>query len=147
MKEAMVTWVDGMQFVSESGNGHALVIDANAEGGGRGTGPSPMDLLLMGVVGCTAMDVVSVLKKKRQDLRGLKILAQAEQAGEDPHRFTHINLEYVASGHVELAALERSIQLSEEKYCSAMATFRPGVEFTHTSRVEAIAEPVAGPVA
>jgi putative redox protein len=95
-----------------------------------------MELLLMGLMGCTAMDVVSVLKKKRQPLKQFRIFASAERAAEHPRYYTKIHLEYVAYGEVDLAALERAVQLSQEKYCSAIATVRGKTEVTSSFRVE-----------
>jgi putative redox protein len=136
MSTARISWVDGMQFVAESGSGHAIVVDSSLENGGHNAGARPMELLLMGLLGCTAMDVVSILKKKRQPVRDLKIFASAEQAPTTPHYFTKIHLEYVAYGDVSEEALARSIQLSEERYCSAAATLRGKAEITSSYRVE-----------
>jgi putative redox protein len=133
--QASVAWVDGMQFVGESGSGHGIVIDASNEGGGHNAGARPMELLLLGVLGCTAMDVVSILKKKRQPLADLKVSATAEQAPDTPHYFAKIHIEYVAYGDVDEQALARSIQLSEERYCSAMATMRGVTQFSSSYRV------------
>jgi putative redox protein len=88
------------------------------------------------VLGCTGIDVISILKKKRQPVLGLKVSGTGEQVEDVPRRYRKIHIEYVAFGEVQLEALERSIQLSEEKYCSAMATLRGQVEITHTARVE-----------
>jgi putative redox protein len=104
--------------------------------GGHDTGARPMEVLLMGVLGCTAMDVISILKKKRQAITGLKIFATGDRNAEHPKYYTKIHLEYVASGDVDLEALERSAQLSEDKYCSAIATVRGKAEITRSCRVE-----------
>ena len=136
MKEASVTWVEGMQFVGQAGE-HAVVIDSkSADGGGQNGGPSPMELVLLGVLGCTGMDVVSILTKKRQDVQGLKIHAQAQQAETMPKYYTHIDLEYVAFGNVEPDALRRAIELSEVKYCSAINTLNGKTKFSSSYRVE-----------
>jgi putative redox protein len=127
-----------MQFVAESGSGHAIVVDTSPEAGGRNSGARPMELLLMGLLGCTGMDVIGILKKKRQPVRDLKIFATGEQAPDHPHYFTKIHLEYVAYGNVEETALARAIQLSEEKYCSASATLRGKTEITSSYRVERV---------
>jgi len=111
-------------------------MDSSEEVGGHNTGARPMEVLLMGVLGCTAMDVMSILKKKRQPIKGLKIFATGDRAAEHPKYYTKIHLEYVAYGDVELEALERSAQLSEEKYCSAIATVRGKAEITRNCRVE-----------
>ncbi len=138
MSTASVSWVDGMQFVAESGSGHAIVVDSSRENGGHDAGPRPMELLLMGLLGCTAMDVVSILKKKRQAVQDLRIFATAEQASETPHFFTKIHLEYVAYGDVTEEALARAIFLSEDRYCSASATLKGKTEITSSYRVERI---------
>jgi putative redox protein len=139
MKEAFVTWVEGLQFVGQAGD-HAVVIDSrDAEGGGQNGGPSPMELVLLGVLGCTGMDVVSILKKKRQDVQGLKIHARAQQAETAPNYFTHVALEYVAFGDVEPDALGRAIELSEVKYCSAINTLNGKTKFSSSYRVEKVA--------
>jgi putative redox protein len=136
MTTANVTWVEDMQFVGQGETGHAIVMDSSEEAGGHNTGARPMEVLLMGVLGCTAMDVISILKKKRQPIKGLKILATGDRAAEHPKYYTKIHLEYVAYGDVELEALERSAQLSEDKYCSAIATVRGKAEITRNCRVE-----------
>jgi putative redox protein len=136
MSTANISWVDGMRFVAESGSGHAVVVDSSRENGGHDSGARPMELLLMGLLGCTAMDVISILKKKRQPVQDLKIFATAEEASETPHYFTKIHLEYVAYGDVAEDALARSIFLSEDRYCSAAATLRGKAEITSTYRVE-----------
>jgi putative redox protein len=136
MLTASVSWVDGLQFVAESGSGHGIVVDTREEFGGHNRGPRPMELLLIGLSGCTAMDVISILKKKRQPVRDLKVFASGEQAAEHPKYFTKIHLEYVAYGNVDEQALARAIQLSEERYCSAAATLRGKSEITSSYRVE-----------
>jgi putative redox protein len=136
MTTAKITWVEDMQFVGQGETGHAIVMDSSEEVGGHNTGARPMEVLLMGVLGCTAMDVMSILKKKRQPIKGLKIFATGDRAAEHPKYYTKIHLEYVAYGDVELEALERSAQLSEDKYCSAIATVRGKAEITRSCRVE-----------
>ena len=136
MTTANITWIEDMQFVGQGETGHAIVMDSSEEVGGHNTGARPMEVLLMGVLGCTAMDVISILKKKRQAVKGLKIFATGDRAAEHPKYYTEIHLEYVATGDVELEALERSAQLSEDKYCSAIATVRGKAEMTRSCRVE-----------
>lgn len=136
MTAANITWVEDMQFVAQGDSGHAIVMDSSEEVGGHNTGARPMEVLLMGILGCTAMDVISILKKKRQPITGLKIFATGDRNSEHPKYYTRIHLEYVAYGNVDLEALERSVQLSEEKYCSALATVRGKAEITRSCRVE-----------
>lgn len=136
MTTANITWIEDMQFVGLGQTGHAVVMDASEASGGHNTGATPMEVLLMGVLGCTAMDVISILKKKRQPVKGLKIFATGDRAAEHPKYYTKIHLEYVATGDVDLEALERSAQLSEDKYCSAIATVRGKAAITRSCRVE-----------
>ena len=136
MTTANITWVEDMQFVAKGDTGHAIVMDSSEDVGGHDTGARPMEVLLMGILGCTAMDVISILKKKRQPITGLKIFATGDRNAEHPKYYTKIHLEYVASGDVDLEALDRSAQLSEDKYCSAIATVRGKAEITRSCRVE-----------
>jgi putative redox protein len=109
-----------MTFVAESGTGHAVVVDAAADVGGRDLGARPMELVLMGTGACSAIDVVHILRKARQAISGCVVELEAERAGEDPKVFTKIHLHYVVSGRALAAAqVERAIKLSKEKYCSA----------------------------
>jgi putative redox protein len=119
---AQVTWVEGMQFVAEAGSGHAVVLDARAEVGGRNTGMRPMELMLVGLAGCTAMDVVHILKRKRQQVTDLQVNVKGERAEQHPRVYTSITLEYIVKGH-ELSekAVTDAIELSEKRYCSASA--------------------------
>jgi putative redox protein len=135
MAQATVTLVDGMQFVVETPSGHSLTIDAMPDVGGRDSGPRPMELLAAGLAGCTAMDVISLLRKMQQRVTALKVRVNGEQAAEHPHKFTSIHVEYTVIG-CGLAAekVARAIQLSETRYCPAMASLRPGAPIT-TSHV------------
>lgn len=118
--KARIQLVEGMTFVAESGSGHAVVVDAAPDVGGRNLGARPMELVLMGTGACTAIDVVHILRKARQDVTDCVIELDAERAAEDPKVFTRIHFRYVVSGK-SLAAqqVERAIRLSKEKYCSA----------------------------
>ena len=131
MTEATVTLVDGMQFVVETGSGHSLTIDSTPDVGGRDTGPRPMELLAAGVAGCTAMDVISILRKMQQKVTGLKVCVSGEQADEHPKRFLSLHIEYTVIGY-DLAEdrVARAIELSETKYCPAIASLRPGAPIT-----------------
>ena len=113
--EAKVTWVEDRRFVGEASSGHAVVVDAGAEK----LGPGPMELVLIGLAGCTAYDVVQILEKKRQPVTGLEVMAVAERAEEPPRVYTQIRVEYVVRGRdVSAKAVEDAICLSTEKYCS-----------------------------
>jgi putative redox protein len=126
--QAKLNWTDGFQFVARAENGPGIVLD-NSDGG---SGPTPMQMVLMGVAGCTAMDVVSILKKKRASITDLQVNISGEQAAEHPKRYTHINIEFVVYGKgVKPQDVERSIELSLTKYCSATATVNANVEHTY----------------
>ncbi|NOX61033.1 MAG: OsmC family protein [Chloroflexi bacterium] len=114
MKTTTVRWIEDMTFAAETGSGHAVVMD-----GKTGAGPSPMELLLVGMAGCTAVDVVSILKKQRQPLEGLEVRVEGRRADSHPKVYTHIAIEYIAHGDIDEKKLERAIALSQEKYCSA----------------------------
>ena len=120
--ECTINWMPGtgMGFVAESGSGHFLTMDGAPDGGGRNLAPRPMETLLAGAGGCTAYDVVLILKKGRHDVRGCQVKLQAERAPTDPKVFTSIKLHFVVSGRgLAAAAVERAIALSHERYCSA----------------------------
>jgi putative redox protein len=133
-----------MQFVARADTGHAIIMDATEANGGHDSASGPMEVVLMGLLGCTAMDVISILKKKRQPVEGFKIFASGERAAEHPKPYTAIHLEYVAYGEVAPDALARAVQLSEEKYCGAIATVRGVTKITSSSRVEPAARSVSG---
>lgn len=136
MTNANITWVQDMQFVASGDSGHAIVMDSSPDVGGHDSAARPMEVLLMGLLGCTAMDVISILKKKRQPVLGFKIFATGERSAEHPKKYTKIHLEYVAYGDVDPKALARAIELSETTYCGAIATVRGVAEVTYSYRVE-----------
>jgi putative redox protein len=129
--ECTVNWTgalgtrSGMGFVAETGSGHTLVMDgapdaAKPENGGQNLAPRPMETLLAGAGGCTAYDVVLILKRGRHDVRGCSVKLDAERAEVDPKVFTKINMHFTVTGKgVPIAAVERAIAMSHEKYCSA----------------------------
>ncbi len=120
--ETKVTWQKRMSFVGTGRVGLTLPIDTSVENGGDNSGFAPMELLLVGLGGCTGMDVISILEKKRQKVTSFEIRVNATRATEHPKVFTHIVLEYVLGGQaLDPAAVERAVELSETKYCSAMA--------------------------
>ena len=122
--ECTINWLadSGMAFIAETGSGHVLAMDGAPDGGGRNLAPRPMETVLAGTGGCTAYDVVLILKRGRHDVRGCKVKMQAQRADTDPKVFTAINMHFTVSGR-ELpdAAVERAIRMSHEKYCSASA--------------------------
>lgn len=128
MVNVNVHWTGGMQFSGKSiDTGHSLVMDADPEHGGKNSGFRPIHLLLVALGGCTGMDVISIMKKKRQAVTALTINIRGEKREiEDPHVYTRISVEYVFIGNnLSEGAVERAVRLSEEKYCSVMATLRP----------------------
>ncbi|MBT9537158.1 MAG: OsmC family protein [Nitrospirae bacterium] len=136
MSEAKVTYVDGLQFVAAATSGHAIVMDGDIEVGGRDTGPRPMEMLLMGIGGCSGMDVASILKKKKQEIKGLEINVKGQKAGNYPKKFTDINLEFVVRGkNIADDAVKRAVELSMEKYCSVKATLEGSAKITYNYRI------------
>jgi putative redox protein len=122
MTEIKARWIDGLQFLSISSGGHPLVMDVSPDGGGRGEGIGPMELLLHALAGCTGVDVVSILQKKRQPLKGLEIKVKGERRQEYPRVYSQIEIEYVFMGKgLDTTAIEQAIKLSEDKYCSVQA--------------------------
>ena len=124
--DATVVWKKGLSF---TGTGHTssftLPLGADAKGGGDNDGFRPTELILVGLAGCTAMDVISILEKKRQAVSGFEVKAHGERAVEDPKQFTGFLVEYIVRGKgIDPAAVERAVELSEQKYCSVMATLR-----------------------
>ena len=118
--KARVKLVEGMTFVAESGSGHAVVVDAAPDVGGRNLGARPMELVLMGAGACSAIDVMHILRKARQPVTDCVVELDAERAEKDPKTFTRITMRYVVSGRaLDPAQVERAVKLSKEKYCSA----------------------------
>ncbi|QFU17168.1 OsmC family protein [Microvirga thermotolerans] len=143
--KARVKWVEGMAFVGESGSGHAIVMDGAPEYGGRNLGIRPMEMLLIGLGGCTAFDVVQILRRGREDVTDCVVEVEAERAETDPKVFTKIHVVYRVSGrNLAPAKVERAISLSKEKYCSASIMLGAVAEITHEwSVVEEAGEPAA----
>ncbi len=131
--ECNVKWTgpDGMTFVAETGSGHAVVMDGAPEGGGRNLGPRPMEMVLLGTGGCTAYDVVLILRKSGQDVRGCDTRLVAERAPTDPKVFTRIGFHFTVRGRgLKPNLVERAIKLSHDKYCSATAMLGKTAEIT-----------------
>lgn len=130
--ECVVRWGEGMSFIAETGSGHIVAMDGAPEGGGRNLAPRPMEMVLLGTGGCTAYDVVLILKRGRQDITGCEARLQAERAETDPKVFTRINFHFVVTGrNLKPEAVERAINLSAEKYCSASIMLGKTAEITH----------------
>jgi putative redox protein len=129
--KARVQLLEGMTFVAESGSGHAIVIDAAPDVGGRNLGARPMEVVLMGTGACSAIDVVHILRKARQAITGCVVEMDSERAPQDPKVFTRIHFHYVVTGRgLAPAQVERAIKLSKEKYCSATAMMLKTAEIT-----------------
>jgi putative redox protein len=129
--KARIRLVEGMTFVAESGSGHAVVIDAAPDVGGRDLGARPMELVLMGTGACSAIDVVHILRKARQPITDCVVELDSERAPEDPKVFTRIHLHYVVTGKaLSTAQVERAIKLSKDKYCSATIMLAKTAEIT-----------------
>lgn len=131
--ECRVKWIEGgMSFVAETGSNHALMMDGPPDAGGRNLAPRPMELLLAGAGGCTAFDVVMILQKGRQAISGCEVSLQADRAESDPKVFTRIHFHFRVSGRsLKREAVERAINLSKEKYCSASIMLGKTAEITH----------------
>jgi putative redox protein len=127
-----IKWLENVSFVAESESGHALVMDGAPEGGGRNLGPRPMETVLMGTGGCTAYDVVHILKKSRAPVTDCVVQIDAERAAEDPKVFTKMHFHFVVTGKgLKPQIVERAIALSAEKYCSASIMLAKTATITH----------------
>lgn len=132
-----VKWIDGMAFMGESGTGHALVMDGAPEYGGKNLGPRPLEMLLLGLGGCTAFDVVMILQKGRQPIEDCQVEIEAERAEEHPKIFTKIHMRYLVKGRgLSAEAVNRAVELSVEKYCSATHIINKTAAMTHEVVIE-----------
>jgi putative redox protein len=130
--KARVKWVEDVLFLGESGTGHTIVMDGPEEAGGHGTGMRPMELLLLGMGGCTSFDVVEILKKSQQDVRDCVVSIDGTRADEAPKVFTKIHVHYKITGkNVKESYVERAIKMSTERYCSASLMLAETAEITH----------------
>ena len=122
--DAKVTWSKRLSFIGEADSGFSLPLGANPQVGGDNDGFRPMELIAIGIAGCTAMDVISVLQKKRQNVTAFEVQLHSQQTQDYPRVFTQIEIEYLISGdHIDETAVQRAIELSENKYCPAQAMF------------------------
>jgi putative redox protein len=136
-KQAFLRQLQGVAFAAKADSNHWVVMDGPESVGGTNAGSRPKDLLLFALAGCTASDVVSILKKKRVPLQGFEMLLTGHEAEEHPKVFTDIQVEYVFYGDgISEGDIERAIDLSTSKYCSVSAMLRPAVRITHTYRIE-----------
>lgn len=128
-----VRWHEGMSFIAETGSGHLVAIDGAPEVGGRNLAPRPMELVLAGAGGCTAFDVVLILRRGRQEVSGCEVALTAERAETDPKVFTRIHFHFTVRGrNLKADAVERAIKLSAEKYCSASIMLGKTAELAHS---------------
>lgn len=135
--KARAKLIEGMAFLGEAGSGHTVVMDGSPEYGGRNIGIRPMELLLVGLAGCTAFDVVNILRKGRETVADCIVEVSATRAGEDPKVFTAIHLDYTVKGKgLAEAKVKRAIELSKEKYCSASIMLGKSAEITYAWKVE-----------
>jgi len=134
--KAKVEWVDNLTFLSSGDSGRFTILD-HSENKELQKGSSPTEMLLQALCGCTAMDVISILQKKREPVTGLVVTAEGTRAQEHPKVFTNINLEYVAYGNVKKESLDRAVSLSQEKYCNVSITLKKaGVTLNISSRID-----------
>ncbi|MBF0564411.1 MAG: OsmC family protein [Nitrospirae bacterium] len=134
--EAKLTYVDGLKFVAEADSGHAIVVDGDPDAGGDNAGFRPSELLLVALGGCSAMDVISILKKKRQEVTGFEINVRGDKTATHPKKFNSLTVEYVVKGKgIDEESVKRAIELSLGKYCSVKATIEGGVPIEHTYKI------------
>jgi putative redox protein len=130
--KARIKWLEGVAFVAESESGHAFVMDGPPDGGGRNLGPRPMETVLMGTGGCTAYDVVHILRRSRAPISDCSVEIEAERASDDPKVFTRIHVHFVVTGKgLKREQVERAVHLSAEKYCSASIMLAKTAAITH----------------
>ena len=129
--ECTVRWTSGMTFVAETGSNHVVAMDGAPEGGGRNLAPRPMEMVLVGTGGCSAYDVVAILRKSAQDITGCEVKVTSERAETDPKVFTRINMHFTVRGRaLKRNLVEHAIRLSHDKYCSASIMLEKTAEIT-----------------
>ena len=134
-----VKWLDNMSFVGESGSGHSVVMDGAPEFGGRNLGFRPMEMLLLGLGGCTAFDVVMILKKSRQNIGDCEVNIEAERSEKIPKVFTRINIHFIISGKdLDPDKVEKAVKLSADKYCSASEMLGKTAKISHDFEIIAL---------
>lgn len=143
--KARIKWVENAAFVGETGSGHGVVIDGSPDIGGRNLGARPMELLLMGVASCSAMDVVYILNRARQPIVDCVVEAEAERAEHPPRVFTAIHLHFVVVGDdLNPTQVERAVRLSAEKYCSASIMLKEAASVTHDFEIRSATQESGG---
>ncbi|HSH30335.1 MAG TPA: OsmC family protein [Thiohalobacter sp.] len=134
--QARVKWVEAATFLGESGSGHAVVMDGPPDSGGRNLGVRPMEMLLLGMGGCTAFDVVHILRRARQPIEDCVVELQADRAAEPPKVFTHIHVHFIVSGRgLAERQVARAVSLSADKYCSASIMLGKAATITHDHEI------------
>ncbi len=132
----VATWKDPMGFTAVDENSHTVVMDASSEAGGMGMGVSPVKLLLMGLAGCMGMDVISILRKKRQPVTGMTITVTGERQDTHPKVFREVSVDFTIQGAaVQPEAVQRALELSADRYCTVEATLRPQASVRHRFRL------------
>ena len=136
--QAIIKWLgkDGMAFSAETGSGHLVNMDGAPEAGGKNLAPRPMEMMLVGAGGCTCFDVVMILKRSRQDIHDCQVELQAERASEEPKIFTKIHMIFKVSGkNLDRGRVEKAVELSHDKYCSATIMLGKTAEITHSIEI------------
>lgn len=132
--EAKVKWIANMQFVAKANSGHAILMDTSPEKDGTDTAPTPMELLLISLGGCTGMDVVSIMRKMKIDFKSVEIEIKGERASEHPKVYKKIELVYKVKGkNVPEDKVKKAVELSQERYCSISAMLKPTVDISYTT--------------
>lgn len=139
--QARIKWVEGATFIGEAGSGHAVVMDGPPDHGGRNLGVRPMEMLLLGMGGCSAFDVVMILKKSRQPVTDCVVELEAERADSEPKVFTRIHAHFIVTGGgLAEKKVENAVRLSAEKYCSASIMLGKMARITHDFEIRGKAE-------
>lgn len=134
--KARIKWIQDVMFLGESGSGHSVVMDGAPEAGGRNLGLRPMEMMLLGLGGCTAFDVVMILKRGREPVTDCIVELDGERAPTDPKVFTKVTMRYIVTGRgLDRRKVERAVQLSADKYCSATAMFAKTAEIAHSIEI------------
>ena len=135
-KEVNLEWLSSRMFVGTDHLGKSIAIGYKQEGEPQGAGINPSDMLLLAAASCSAYDFVQILEKGRQPLEGLKVAVSAEQSQDPPYPYVSLHFNYIVKGAVKHDKIQRAMQLSEDKYCSVLATLKPGLTFTSEFTIE-----------
>lgn len=132
-----VQLLKNMTFIGKSSTGHSIVMDTGEKSGGNQSAPTPMEMVLLGLGGCTGMDVISILRKMKQDIKSFRIEIRKKNADEHPKVYTEINMKYIFSGsRLDEKKIARAINLSQDKYCSVSAMLGKTADISHTFEIE-----------